>query len=540
MTLNAPQNAMHIPATTAGAVFFGLPAHVALVAVMALSAVLKLILASFGEDLNTDAILYIAAAQEIAGGRFGAALALFPMPALPALIAGLHILVGDWVWAARLVSTISLVAASVPLYAITAMLFDRRAGLWAVLLLAVSPVANGYAVDVMRDPTYVLLFLGAVWSLMKAFRTGRWPWVGLALGLSLAAILFRVEAIVLLVAPPLFLLGVALVRRQSPSGRLAARGLAVWVGCPAVLLAALLAVIGPEVLSANRFDQLLGEARSIIDLSAFRQYQEIYAHLKAIQADPPFSGYSRSLMAFVRHYMPVIYLMGLVVLLGKIFFPPFLIPLMFGIRAEWRRRAGVSAERLLPFFMFGAYFTFLFYFLLTTDRMVARLLLMPTLLLFPWIGAGMTHLVDFATADVVRYRHVWTAAIVIFFLVFPATKSVGNTLETDSGLQQAASRIAARLADAQGRLVCSDVRLSFYAGRLDDYRQAREDAVALGEDLQERRFKRIDRYARRQKAEWLVLHLELAEGADLPKLRTFDLADAWPAQGGQVLLYRKR
>jgi len=518
----------------------GLSTPAALLAIMGLSAALKLVMLAIGEDLNTDAILYLAAAQKIGAGHFREALALFPMPALSMLIAGLHTIVGDWVWAGRLVSTVALVAASIPLYLITVRLLDRRAALWAALLLAVSPVANGYAVDIMRDPVYVLLFLVSVLCLIQGFHSLRWQWVGLGLMAAVLAILMRVEAIVLLVAPPFFLAGLAVCKRREPLGRLAWQGLGIWLGLPALLLALGLVLVGPELLSANRFDQLLGEARSIVDGTAFHKYQEIYRHLKDLQADPPFSGYSRSLMAFVRHYMPFIYLAGLGVLLGKILFPPFLIPLAAGVRHAWRQQRPGMVDRAFLLFLLAAYLLFLFYFLLTTDRMVARLLFMPTLLLFPWIGAGMDRLAALAGSSSRRLRLGLTAAVVVGFLVYPATKSLSNILETDNDFQQVGAILAQMPSAAGERFVFSDVRLSFYAGRLEDYRRARRDAITLNRHIQEGRFPDVDRYARRRRADWLVLHLELPASADPPALRSFNLVQKWPAQGGYVVLYRRR
>ena len=91
----------------------------------------------------------------------------------------------------------------------------------------------------------------------------------------------------------------------------------------------------------------------------------------------------QSLIEITRHYMLVIYLIGLLESFIKALFPLNFIPLVVGFK-NWRKRHGVFVLLLA-----GSYLLLSYYFLITRDFIRVRYFLTPVLLLCPWIGLGM-------------------------------------------------------------------------------------------------------------------------------------------------------
>ena len=104
----------------------------ALYFLLCFSALLKLSITLSNNVINSDGILYIAAAQEFAIGHFSEGLALFPLPLYSYLLSVIHNFVPNWIIAARFISITTLVLSVIPLYLLTNDLFDRKAAFWAI------------------------------------------------------------------------------------------------------------------------------------------------------------------------------------------------------------------------------------------------------------------------------------------------------------------------------------------------------------------------------------------------------------------------
>jgi len=104
------------------------PARVGWIGPLSLSLILKTFLAFQDTVVNSDGVVYLEAARMIAEGHFSQSLVLYPMPAYPLLIAVVHMVVPDWMLAAKLLSLFAAAAVTIPIYWLTAFLFDRLPG----------------------------------------------------------------------------------------------------------------------------------------------------------------------------------------------------------------------------------------------------------------------------------------------------------------------------------------------------------------------------------------------------------------------------
>ncbi len=145
----------------------------ALYFLLCFSALLKLSITLSNNVINSDGILYIAAAQEFATGHFSEGLALFPLPLYPYLLSVIHNFVPNWIIAARFISITTLVLAVIPLYLLTNDLFNRKAAFWGSLAFSLAPVPNGWAMDVIRGPAFVFVFAWAVYFAQRTIQSSR-------------------------------------------------------------------------------------------------------------------------------------------------------------------------------------------------------------------------------------------------------------------------------------------------------------------------------------------------------------------------------
>jgi 4-amino-4-deoxy-L-arabinose transferase-like glycosyltransferase len=146
-----------------------------------------------------DGVLYIHLAQAIDAGDWRSGFRDTTFNVYPLILTGLHRLGFDWEFAAKLwgVTVSSLVV--LPLWGWVRRQFDDRIALVACLLYAVNPKFIEWSPEVMRDPTFWLLFMTAIYWLWRAVTEVRYSWF-LADGAAIMlASLTRMEGLFLLI-----------------------------------------------------------------------------------------------------------------------------------------------------------------------------------------------------------------------------------------------------------------------------------------------------------------------------------------------------
>jgi 4-amino-4-deoxy-L-arabinose transferase-like glycosyltransferase len=172
------------------------PEQLLLAAIVFVSVAIKILFAVVDPVINVDGVLYIAAAKQISARDFRAALEIYSMPFYPLLIALMQDLVYDWVWAARLISLVSMVFAIFPLYLITKELFSQRVALWSCLIFALAPLPNEWAMDVIRDPAFLFCLAWAVYFALRVITRKKIIYCFPAALFAWAALLLRIEGVV--------------------------------------------------------------------------------------------------------------------------------------------------------------------------------------------------------------------------------------------------------------------------------------------------------------------------------------------------------
>lgn len=508
-----------------------------LVGALVLSLAIKFVLVGIGKEINPDGVLYIAAAREFAAGNFGEGLGLYPMPAFPLLVAAVHLLIPDWVAAARTITIASTVLASIPLYKLGERLFNRRAGFWAVLFLAVAPEVNENALRVVRDPTFLCLALTSVYFGVRGLQSRQLQWIAFGFAFAAAALLFRIEGIVLLALPAVAFLLIALGTKDASLRSFAGKSMVLWIGIPVCIGILVCLVFGSHFLTQNRIDELSEEVQALFQFSAFDKYLQIYAFFKKIQADPPFSGFSHSLPATVRHWMPLIYGIGFMESLVKQLYPLFVLPLMLHIRNSKRLPSKWTAEKCFVLAMLVGYLLFLYYFLITRDRMVGRLLLTPAILLFPWVGNGFAIGLDALKHH--RFAVSLRTIFVILFLVLPSAESAQDVIQSDRDAMMAGRFIADDPNLENAAVLFNDVRLCFYAHRFENFSETLKVTKKLNRYYEEGRYDAIEAVALEYDADAFVLFVNAQKNQKTPFFKRFSEYKRVIGDKGATIIYRK-
>ncbi len=430
-----------------------------LLILLLLSAALKISISLFTKVINHDGVLYITAAQKLAAGSFKEALDIHGMPLYPLFIVLTHYVVPNWVAAARLVSVVASILTIIPLYLLTKEIFSRKAALWACAAFALLPLSNHLSVEIIRDPLFLFFLAWATYFAILAINSKRLLHFLLSSLFCSFSIFFRIEGLVLYLFYLLFILHLFLRRSQERRNLL--KGISIYIA-PTLLLFIISSFIFPVGWSSTFTNSaIILEIRRFLNLGFLENYKLIYNQLIKFESTTPNRANVQNFIEIVIHYMPIIYLFGLLHSFIKALFPIYLIPLVVGF---WHARNRNSAFILL---LAGCYLLMSYYYLIRMDSVRVRFLLTPAFLLHPWIGFGIDRLYTYVKGS--SRRRLFTILLVIFFALLPAYRSLKIIWKQDTVLLEAGKWIAAVPQFQAAEIITTDRRVAFYAGRGADF-----------------------------------------------------------------------
>lgn len=170
-----------------------------LLALVVLCLLPRALMALRTDILCTDGTFYIGLAQRLHEGHLGGGLAEIHLNTLPVLLVLLHRLGLGWELAGKLLSVTASTLAVLPLFGLARRQFDTRVALVTCFLYIAHPVLIEQSHEVIRDPVFWLVYLGALYLLWRAVtevRAGLFVLAGLAITV---AALSRIEGLFLLI-----------------------------------------------------------------------------------------------------------------------------------------------------------------------------------------------------------------------------------------------------------------------------------------------------------------------------------------------------
>lgn len=407
---------------------------------------------------SPDSALYIAAAYHFDQGSWQQGLAIYPLPALSLLLALLHRLFGDWQVSAFFCSVVPAVLTLVPIYRIAHDLFDRRTAFWAAAAFALSPYLNKFGAELIRDPLFLCCFAWALSFAVRFLLTRRIRFLLYCILFYWASLLFRIDGVFFFLVLPLILAGAAWMQ---PAKRVVfLTGVGLWVAVPVVALLGLALLFPEKWLVVTQGDFIAKRVADILSLQFLDHYSKLYQGLQSIGgAESKWAG--GLFPEMVSHYLVVLYGLLLIEYFLRVLYVPFALVLILGLGACWNRgRALVVASA-------AAFVAVSYLYLLQEGWIAKRYLSLLTIPAAPWVGRGMTRLLDLSATAPWKRPAAGLVMVGFFLLPVQATVSLGLTTRDDS-IRQAAEWIASQTRWEQAKVYTTDNRLLLYAGRYAD------------------------------------------------------------------------
>ena len=154
-----------------------------------------------------DGVVYIDIARNLDTGHLREAFHQMALNVYPVILLLLHRLGLDWEVAARLWGVVISSLVVLPLWGWVRRQFDDRVALVACLLYAVHTKFIEWSPEAMRDQTFWLLFMLAIYWLWRAVTEVRYGWFIAAGGAITLASLTRIEGLFLLIPLTLWTFG---------------------------------------------------------------------------------------------------------------------------------------------------------------------------------------------------------------------------------------------------------------------------------------------------------------------------------------------
>ncbi|WP_321531212.1 glycosyltransferase family 39 protein [uncultured Desulfuromonas sp.] len=440
--------------------------HRALLLIMALSLGLKLLFLWQGEVVNPDSATYIAAAQKHAQGLYAEGLRFYRMPFYPLMLAGVHAMIPNWIYAGQVLTVVPLVLCLWPLYLLTCRLFDHRTAVGAGLLFAVLPSFNVSATAIERDPLFLLFSLTALLYLVLIVQEGRLCWWVSFFLVGVLAILTRVEGVVL---PIVAVFGVLFLRHESDERCSVSRSnlnmLVLASGCVLLLIAGI-KLFGDEQFS--RLNEVFYWGQELLSRDFFSAYLGLMEALKVFQETLPAADLHNNLIETTRHYAPLIYFVGMLEMMLKIVFPTSLIALW--MQQRWSPLTSWSRERWILLAVVVMIVGVNLLFCIKHNFTTERYLWLACACLLPWVGMGMT-----ACWQRCQRRSFALLLCGLLFVGAPLVKTLSVVIQKqDRTVALAGKWLKDYDPDESLTIIYNDRRLPLYAGRAQDVVDVRD------------------------------------------------------------------
>lgn len=467
---------------------------------------MKLILLLFlhQDAVNMDGTLYINAARHFAAGDMAAGLAVYPMPVYSLLITLVHTVIPDWIWAAYFISITSMVLATIPLYHLTKKLFGMKEAFWACLIFALLPKMNEWSLYVSRDALFLLVAAWFVFIALKSIQETDLSLFGITFLLAWIAILIRIEGVIFIFFYTVILTYQAVTAR-APKG-IHYLKLLIWLFPLGVGLMSL-GIMGVHGIRVNRFDQIYNWLVSLFNGEFLNLYFQIYNFFSEAENHPPFSGWHYNFAALSRHYLLIIYMMGIIEVLLKVISPLSFIALYVS------RKSQFSHQGKWVLWLGIMFITVVYYSLLTRDFLATRFLMMPAFLLLPWIGAGTNTLWTKATMAPYSLRH---RIILILIILVPTVMTFSLIRCSNDTIPKAIEWLAKNSTYENVHIVTNADRITFYSKLETNHNQNWTVAVYKNEN-----YMKIEPFAMKQNASILILKTKYRENKEIPAFNHF-------------------
>lgn len=435
-----------------------------LVSILTVALVVKLALILQSEIINPDGVRYLNSAYELFQGQLAKAFNHDRNLVFTAILGLFNLIIPNGFMAGKVMSCFFFLLATIPIYFIARELFGRKAAIAAGLIFSTFPSINSLSISIVREPPFLLFFLLAVWCAILALKSKNWKFFGTVGLFTLTAGIFRLEA--LLLYPVLLLYLLALAYRDEEHRSFYGKGIFALSAFPlfclvAVLLACLLDT-GVAVAFEKLYERLLDH---YFKDGFFSRYHSLYEFLKNSEMNVSGGVNPNDFFEISRHYLFLVYLIGLVESFLNSLTPLLILPFFYGLNFKNK----LNKNMLLVTTIILVYLLCGYLFLLSRNYISGRYLFVPVVLCVPYIGHGFQRLADLLERR--RYGRTTFVLTFSFVLLLPIVSSFEKI-----GDEKTEIKIAGEWLRSEGlhtkRILTNDERIPFYADLFrNDYRE---------------------------------------------------------------------
>ncbi len=483
---------------------------------------IKIVLVSQSEIINPDGIRYLNSAHELFRGNIAAAFSHDKMLGFTFLLGLSHLFISDWHLAGKILSSIALVLATIPLYLITQEIFSRRAAFCTALVFTFASSINGKCATVIKDPSFLFLIILSLWLLLAAQKESRWVLSLFAGVIACTSVLIRPEGIVFILI--VFLSLSVLVLFAGDNRTVVLKSLLAFGSLPvgSVFAVAILFALG--ALPQETLSVIYAKFAHYFRTDQMQTYMSIYKHLASVEGNFPGGESAHDFFEYARYNIYLIYLIGMMqTFLGAVS-PLLILPLFVGLKLRDR----CSNVLFLFLSVLVGFLVMDYLFLMTWNFIAGRYLLVPVVLSYVLIGHGMDRMITPMNNS--RFRNVLFSVAIILCFVFPLGRAFYKTTQQKSEIKIAGTWLRENRDLLQSRLIVNDERIAYYAGLL----RGSYDT-----------FKRVDinRFEKRALAkdsDILVVYLNDRDVDKLPAFKEFALVESISGRGKVAMIYERK
>jgi hypothetical protein len=454
-------------------------------------------------DLNYDGQIYIAAAMKFDRGMYREGLAIYRMPAYPFLVSLVHIIIPNWVMAGRLISLFSMTLTVIPLYLIAKDLFNSRAAFWSCIAFILLPETLRHSNSVLRDPAYFLFFMSAVYFVQKALQSKKPKHFFGSVLFAMGSTLFRIEGLIFFPVCFCVFVGLAFIKAKE-------RKQYIWItfawGITLIFL-----LFGISLASSssayeffNRYSDWAAYYQNFRELSFLENYNRIANQLQQIYDTSALRDIGHHVAKTASALMPFIFFVGLLQILLAVLLTSNVAPLIWGLS-----QTNFNERHVLQLLLIGGLLVLAYGSFIRTEIILKRYLLMPGILLTPWIGFGIDRILKYVQKF--SASKLIAGCIVLAFFVIPAT-GFDHLLKTHDDLAaQAGDYIATHDQLRRMKIVFNDQIVKFYTDMQSENQSGPNTLLHLMPS--DKDFSKLLRYAQDNNADVIVIQ-DHSDGSD--------------------------
>jgi hypothetical protein len=285
----------------------------------------------------------------------------------------------------------------------------------------------------------------------------------------------------------------------------------------------------PETMSFNRIEEVTETIQNFFNLKFLENYQEIYSQLEAMEDSSPNPGQNQNFGEIARHFMAIIYLLGLLQTYIKVLFPMYVIPFCWSLR-----HTGFREAQLFVMLLVATYLLMVYYFLIDNDFLERRFLFAPAFLSYPWIGEGLRRIWTYLKQS--SYPKFFLTVFVVAFLLSPIYKYT-QLYEKHDNLYNMAGAWLEKSGFQDARIITNKREIPFLAGR-KIYTEQKESCM-LYENKNED-YSDLERVALTNQMDLIIIKTKVKRKHLLPRFTSYNKIKEFVGKKKLIVIYSSR